>query len=62
MFSLSKKVSSQVRAGVKRGFPLAVCLLQEKITQLLSSPFRTILVTDLLVTGDFQQNTQGTEL
>lgn len=38
MFSLSKKVSSQVRAGVKRGFPV-----QKKMTQFLSSPFRTIL-------------------
>lgn len=43
MFSLSKKVSSQVRAGVKRGFPLTVCLLQKKTTQFLPSPFRTIL-------------------
>lgn len=41
--SLSRKVSSQVRAGVKRGFPPTVCLLQKKMTQFLPSPFRTIL-------------------
>lgn len=36
---------SQVRAGVKRGFPLTACLLQKEMTQLLPSPFRTVLHT-----------------